>query len=223
MDIRFVFFDFAGTLDGDGLCWRERFYPIYLKNGFDISYDDFSKAFFDSNDNLPRRHNLKDLGFEKTVFLQVRDVLRYLNINNEKLACKIADEFIEDSKRKIKENTPVLEYLLSKSIKLGIISNFYGNLKRVLESLGIIRYFDVIADSGVLGVSKPSLGIFNYALNALEAKPSLSAMVGDAYERDIVGAHNLGMYHFYITDKDYKSCCEKLYMIRNMRELTRYI
>lgn len=223
MDIKFIFFDFGGTLDDDGVCWRKRFYPIYLKNGFDISYDDFSKAFFNSDDNLAVRHRLKNLGFNETVLLQVKDVLDYLKVNDEKLVQKIANEFIDYSKKNINQNIPLLKYLLSKNIKLGIISNFYGNLESVLESLGIRKYFEVIADSGVIGEIKPSPIIFEYALNTIGAKPYNSAMVGDAHHRDIIGAHNMGMYHFYITNETPQKCCEKLYTIKNIRELIKYV
>lgn len=223
MDLKFIFFDFGGTIDSDGICWRDRFYNIYLENGIKISYEEFSKAFFDSDDNLPKRYNLSGKGFEETVYLQVNDVLKYLNLENENLRKKIADKFIYDSKKKVCENIPLFKYLKNKNITLGIISNFYGNLNDVLESLYIRDFFEVVADSGVIGSIKPSITIFNYALEKVNADIKSSAMVGDAYHRDIIGAHNVGMYHFYISKEERNKCCEKFFLIKNIRELIKYV
>ncbi|MCX7641153.1 MAG: HAD family hydrolase [Elusimicrobiales bacterium] len=223
MDIDFIFFDFGGTIDSDGIHWRKRFYDIYLKYGLNLTYENFSKAFFDSDDNLPFRHNLSNLGFDETVQLQVKDVLKYLGIEDNELINKIANEFIETSRKKVFENIPLFKYLILKKKKLGIISNFYGNLTKVLNSLSIDTYFSVIADSTVVGAIKPSPEIFYYALNKVGAEPNKSAMIGDAYHRDIVGAHSLGMYHFYISSDEKTTCCEKLYKIKNIRELIKYV
>lgn len=224
MQIKYIFFDFGGTIDSDGIHWRKRFYEIYKKNGIDITYDDFSKAFFDSDDNLHLRHTLKGKGFDETVQLQVNDVLKYLKLENEALAKKIADKFIEETKIKICENIPLFKYLKNKNIRLGIISNFYGNLNEVMKSLYIRDFFDVIADSGIVGETKPSPKIFRYALEKLNAEIEKSAIVGDAYHRDIIGAHNIGIYHFYISQEEKKErCCQKLFIIKNIRELIRYV
>lgn len=224
MEIKFIFFDFGGTIDSDGIHWRKRAYPLYLKHGINISYDEFSKAFFDADDNLHIRHNLKNSGFDETVRYQVADLLEYLKINNRDLVEKISSEFINDARKKVEENIPLFQYLKSKKIKLGIISNFYGNLIKVLQSLNISEYFDIVTDSGVIGHIKPSKEIFIHAINAINADPLKSAMVGDAYHRDIAGAHNIGMYHFYVNpENDKKPCCERFINIKNIRELMKYV
>ncbi|MCX7905532.1 MAG: HAD family hydrolase [Elusimicrobiales bacterium] len=224
MNVDFIFFDFGGTIDSDGIHWRKRFYDIYLKNGLNLTYDDFSKAFFDADDNLSIRHDLKNLGFDETVKLQVEDVLKYIGKYDKNLLERISNEFIESSRKKVSENIPLFKYLIHQKKKLGIISNFYGNLPIVLKSLSIDIYFEVIADSTIVGALKPSKDIFNYALTKIGAEPDRSAMIGDSYERDIVGAHSVGMYHFHISEnKNYKLCCNKLYIIKNIRELIKYV
>ena len=224
MKLKFIFFDFGGTLDFDGIHWRKRFYDIYLKNGINLTYDEFSKAFFDCDDNLPFRHNLKNLGFDETVYLQVSDVFKYLKIDDEKKLQLIADEFITQSKKYIERNKKILEKLKEKQIKLGIISNFYGNLDSVLKSLDIYDYFDVVADSGVVGYTKPSKEIFDYAFSKINAIKELSAMVGDSFERDIKSSHNYGIYHFYLTHQPpTEKCCRKLYIIQKTTDILNYV
>jgi len=224
MKLKFIFFDFGGTLDSDGIHWRKRFYDIYLKNGINLTYEDFSKAFFDSDDNLHLRHNLKNLSFDETVYLQVRDVFKYLRIDDEEKIKSIAKEFIDKSKNYINRNKNVLQKLKEKGIKLGVISNFYGNLESVLKSLGIYDFFDAVADSEVAGYIKPSKEIFDYAINKLNAQKEFSAMVGDSFERDIKSSHNYGIYHFYLTQEPpTEKCCDKLYIISKTKDILNYV
>lgn len=224
MKIKTIFFDFGGTLDSDGIHWRKRFYDIYTRNGINMDYDSFSNAFFDSDDNLHIRHNLKGIGFDETIKLQVKDVLNYLKINNEEIEKKISDEFIQSSRKKIDENRKILEVLKSKGHTLAIISNFYGNLDSVIRSLGIDKYFSFIADSGVIGHTKPDKEIFLAAINNTNADINISAMVGDTIDRDIKGAHNIGIYHFYLTnDNNVDKCCNRMFIINSLKDLLDYV
>lgn len=225
MDLKYIFFDFGGTIDSNGIHWRKRFYEIYREAGINLDYETFSKAFFDSDDNLNTRHDLKNLGYKETVYLQVKDVFKYLNIKNEKLEKNIADKFINDAVNHIEKNVkPILNNLISKKIKLGIISNFYGNLTSVIKSLNLNEFFDVIADSTVIGHIKPNREIFEWAFKKINADTEKSAMVGDAYHRDISGAHNIGIYHFYLTqNNDKKICCDKMFVINRLGDLLNYV
>lgn len=49
-------------------------------------------------------------------------------------------------------------------------------------------------------------------------------MVGDAIHRDIKGAHDLNMYHFYLTnDNNIKKCCDKMFIINSLKDLLNYV
>ena len=41
-----ILFDFGGTLDSDGIAWKERFYPIYRSCGLNLDFKEFEKYFF---------------------------------------------------------------------------------------------------------------------------------------------------------------------------------
>lgn len=224
MEIKYLFFDYGGTIDCDGLSWRERFYKLYRDENIDISYEEFSKAFFDSDDNLFIRHNIKDAGFVETIYFQVNDVFKYLKISDDKKVSKIAERFISDSIKQINKNIEVFEILKSRGIKLGIISNFYGNLTKVLESLNIRKYFEVVADSQALGYTKPDIRIFEWAIEKMKAEKEKTAMVGDALHRDVKGACDTGIYHFYLTRRyeAINKCCDKLIIINSLKEILNF-
>ncbi|PIR18467.1 MAG: hypothetical protein COV48_07375, partial [Elusimicrobia bacterium CG11_big_fil_rev_8_21_14_0_20_64_6] len=165
-----LFFDYGGTIDADGTTWLERFRPIYKEAGLDIPNERFDRAFYDSDDNLHTRHALKGLDLSQTVRLQVEDVLKTLAPDRSDLIDPISARFVADCRGHFKRLTPALERL-AKRYRLGVVSNFYGNLDGLLAAEGLRPLFSVIADSGVLGITKPEAAIFLHAANAVSASP----------------------------------------------------
>ncbi len=91
------------------------------------------------------------------------------------------------------ETHRVLEHLQSR-YQLGVIANQkIWARERVVKHFGLDRYFRVMALSDEIGLSKPDLGIFHYALDAAKAQPSDAWMVGDRIDNDILPANALGM------------------------------
>lgn len=197
IDIKAVLFDFGGTLDSNGLHWRERFSVIYREAGIDTSNDAFVRAFYDSDDNLPNRFDLKFLDLEQTVRLQVGCVLDSLHVSQNKFLSKITSRFVEESRSALSENRPILERL-ARDYRLGIVSNFYGNLESILKAEGLLSLFGAVADSHIVGVTKPDADLFLFATNKLGVDPSAALMVGDSLSRDMRGAENLAMPHAWM-------------------------
>lgn len=187
-----LLFDYGGTLDADGTTWLERFRPLYKEAGLDIPKDRFDRAFYDADDNLPARHSLKGLNLAQTVRLQVGDTIHALAPDRSDLIDPIADSFVADCRGQFRRLTPVLERL-ARRYRLGIVSNFYGNLDGILAAEGLRPLFSVVADSGVLGVTKPEPAIFLHAAKAVSASPADCVMIGDSIKRDMAGATRVGM------------------------------
>ena len=74
-----------------------------------------------------------------------------------------------------------------------MISNSDGHIEKLLTDCGLAKYFDVIVDSSVLGIRKPDVKIFEFALKEMKSNPAESLFVGDSYEIDILGAENAGL------------------------------
>lgn len=77
-------------------------------------------------------------------------------------------------------------------VPVGIVSNSEGRLAELVDELGWGGDFDVVVDSGRLGIDKPSPEIFLHACAALGAEPSELLHVGDAWEADVQGALGVG-------------------------------
>lgn len=187
-----LLFDYGGTLDADGTTWLERFHPLYKEAGLDLPLERLERAFYDSDDNLHSRHALKGLDLSQTVRLQVEDVIMSVAPNRRDLIDPIAGRFVADCRAHFKRLTPALERL-SRRYRLGVVSNFYGNLDGILSAEGLRPLFSVVADSGVLGMTKPEPAIFLHAVKAVSAEPAECVMVGDSVKRDMKGAAGVGM------------------------------
>ncbi len=77
-------------------------------------------------------------------------------------------------------------------VPVGIISNSEGHLAELVTELGWGADFDVVVDSGRLGIDKPEPGIFLHACGALGVEPQSLLHVGDAWEADVQGALGVG-------------------------------
>lgn len=215
-----VLFDFGGTLDSNGLTWLDRFHPIYVAHGIHTSKEEFAKAFYKSDDHLPARFSLHELDLPRTLKLQVDCVLETLAPERAGDAQKIADAFLEESRRSLRRAEPVLRRLKTRW-KLGIVSNFYGNLEAILAGEGLRGLFDAVADSGRLGCVKPEPAIFRAALAALGAAAGDSWMVGDSLHRDMRGAEAAGLRHAWLRGPQPASavCCARARVLSSLDEL----
>jgi HAD superfamily hydrolase (TIGR01509 family) len=207
--IETVLFDFGGTLDSDGVAWKERFHALYQSEGLDLSADAFAPAFYAVDDALVGAL-APTTGLEETVDalttnLEAELVRRGGGTGRRKTdrarGQRVASRFLSDMSFAFARNRPVLE-ALSERYRLGVVSNFYGNLEAACESSGLGRLFGVMADSQRVGAEKPEPAIFHAALTALDAAPETTIMVGDSLRRDYEGARRSGMGFIWIAPED---------------------
>jgi HAD superfamily hydrolase (TIGR01549 family) len=207
--IETVLFDFGGTLDSDGVPWKERFRALYRTEGLDLSAEAFAPAFYAADDALVGAL-APTAGLEETVDTLTTNLDAELARRSDGTGQRridrargerVASRFLSDMSFAFARNRPVLE-ALSERYRLGVVSNFYGNLEAVCESSGLGRLFGVMADSQRVGAEKPEPAIFHAALAELQAKPETTIMVGDSLRRDYEGARRCGMGFIWIAPED---------------------
>ncbi|MBI3012001.1 MAG: HAD family hydrolase [Elusimicrobia bacterium] len=217
--VRSILFDFGGTLDSDGIAWKERFFPIYRSQGVPWSFPEFERYFYVSDDAIAEK-KLKRVGYFKTVQMQVDLVLKAGGSYRKSLAHAIAEKFYKDSLKTIRRNIPLLRRL-NRNYRLGIVSNFYGNMPVICQEAGLRPFLDVVADSALVGQIKPDPKIFRFALEKVGCDPEQTLFVGDSVSRDMQGAKSMGMPHVWLQapDSKWKPCCEKEGRIQMLTEL----
>ena len=203
--IETLLFDFGGTLDANGVAWKERFYTFYQAEGLDIAADAFESCFFAADDalvgSLPPTTDLAGTVHALVVNIEAELVRRGVAVdkagiangrNNCERSMRVASRFLSEASAAFARNRPVLE-TLGKRYRLGIVSNFYGNLEAVCHGAGLTSLFGALVDSHCVGASKPEPAIFHAAFRELRAKPETTVFIGDSLRRDREGARRTGM------------------------------
>jgi HAD superfamily hydrolase (TIGR01509 family) len=186
-----ILLDVGGTLDADGRHWRGRFHRLFLKRGYRIDPGSFARAYFDADDFLAVRYPLETMGLRETVRALAESLCRNLP-GTAGILEDVARQFTEDAVTHINRNKGVLSQLKSR-YRIGLVSNYYGNLENAILETGLDRYVDVVIDSDRIGARKPDPLIFWTALEALDSSPAEALFVGDSLTRDILGAQQIGI------------------------------
>ena len=197
-------FDFGGTLDSDGQHWLDRFYAIYADIGLpEIPKTRIKEAFDWADEQAELDPSMRSAGLRQMIERHVHWQFQKLGLESPTLAAKAAAAFITPSDRILRRNRHVFEKLSHAGLKLGIISNFYGNIEALCREFAFFSFLNVILDSAVVGLKKPDPKLFGLAMERLKLPAEAIAFVGDSYERDILPAKALGMRTFWlIGDKD---------------------
>ncbi|MDQ6781067.1 MAG: HAD family hydrolase [Candidatus Eremiobacteraeota bacterium] len=130
-----------------------------------------------------------------------RKALARHGVEDAALATKIARRYDAARLERVElfpETLPVLHQLHGR-YKLAIITNGFAETHEAkIARLELSRFFDVIVLAGEMQLVKPDPSVFRHALEAAQASAQESVMVGDRYERDIVGAHAAGLRAIWI-------------------------
>ncbi|MCG8547489.1 MAG: HAD family hydrolase, partial [Alphaproteobacteria bacterium] len=187
--IEAVLFDYGGTLDSNGVPWKERFQALLAAEGHDLPPPVFDPAFYTADDALVGGVP-KDFSYEDTVMRLAENLVAGLGLDLPDLAARLGRRFLDESLRQVAANAAVLD-ALSRRYRLGIVSNFYGNLERVCRDAGIAGYMAVMVDSTRVGCTKPDAAIFDAALIGLGTEAAKTVFVGDSLRRDRTGAEGM--------------------------------
>ncbi|CAJ36270.1 HAD family hydrolase [Methanocella arvoryzae] len=97
----------------------------------------------------------------------------------------------------------VLDSLNSTGVKLGLISNTGRtpgrSMRKIMDRLGILRYFKVTTFSNEAGYLKPDGRIFASTLDLLRTVPEKAVHVGDHPMLDVQGSKEFGMKCIHFT------------------------
>jgi len=129
---------------------------------------------------------------------------------------------MSDSAATFERNRPVLK-ALSERYRLGIVSNFYGNLEAVCDSAGLCSFFEVLVDSHCVGAEKPDPAIFRAALDGLRATPEETMFIGDSLRRDREGARRMGMRFIWIAPPEVQSEQSGQQSVTDLRDITKFL
>jgi FMN phosphatase YigB (HAD superfamily) len=198
---RAILLDFGGTLDADGIHWCPRFHDAYRQLGGTLDYRDFETLFKTSEAMLAALPGIRTLGFRGAIDAQVRLLVGLLPGAATVPGGQLARRLHRAAVATVRRNRPVLERLAVR-YRLGVVSNFTGNLEPCLAELELRGLFTTVLDSAVVGIAKPDERIFAQALAGVGAQADQAWMVGDNVEADIRPAHRLGLRTCWLAPPD---------------------
>jgi putative hydrolase of the HAD superfamily len=85
--------------------------------------------------------------------------------------------------------------LRARGCKIGIVSNgFAATHHEKVDRLALRAHIDGLFLADEMRMVKPDPRVFAHACAVLGSEPSRTAMVGDRYDRDVIGAHEAGLF-----------------------------
>jgi FMN phosphatase YigB (HAD superfamily) len=215
-----ILFDFGGTLDAPGVTWKERAWRLYREAGVVSDATIFDPIFYKADDVLVGTVPAT-LGLDDTVRRVFAGVSAGLGVVDARLTEGLARRFLDDARVALHASAAVLGRL-ARGHRLGVVSNFYGNLTAVCAEAGLTPLLGAVADSTVVGVGKPDPRIFGHALAALGVGARDALFVGDSRPRDMEGARALAMPHVWVVEAGARAsapCCPEDPVIHTLDEL----
>ncbi len=188
MSIKAILWDFSGVLISE----KQGRGHVYLSQMLGIPVDVLKAYFLSEENHRMDRGEISSIDFYRTI-------LREQN-KDEALLTNIFQTFEEA----FELNQPMLEYIkeLSKSVKIGLLSNYSDRLRSMLENdLHIAHLFHDIVISSEVGTLKPDEQIYHIALSRLNVLPQEAIFVDDRIE-NIKGAARVGMYALHFQNNE---------------------
>jgi putative hydrolase of the HAD superfamily len=199
-EIRAVLLDYGGTLDGDAWHWFDHFRALYAAAGRPLDETALKAAFYAADEALAADPAVRSFGLTTMVETHVGLQLARLGIDDRVLFHRLVDGFVADTHRAWDRNQPLLRRLATR-YRLGVVSNFYGNMPALLAEAGL-GPFATVLDSALVGLRKPDPALYELAATRLVLPPGTVLHVGDSWDRDVVPARAIGMHAAWLAPAD---------------------
>ncbi|MGB3104798.1 HAD family hydrolase [Sphingobacterium siyangense] len=195
-NIKGIIFDYGGTLDTNGGHWGAVIWSGYEKYQVPVNLNAFQEAYTYAERQMALQPIIKpQFNFLEVLEAKLNVQFDYLIAAgydlDRSLAHKIAFDGYSLAKNTVEEVKPLLNSLHAK-YPIVMVSNFYGNLKSVLDDFGILPYFQSAVESAVVGVRKPDPAIYALGVTEIGLPAQEVLVVGDSYSKDMVPAKAVG-------------------------------
>ena len=222
--IQAILFDFGGTLDGNGLHWRERAYRFIQSKFPHVTREEFDRADRASVAKFVASGDGRKFGLRQTADAIFTGIYEGLELDPN-IRDLFLHNFCHDAEMSLHRNRQWLATLRA-DYRLGVISNNFGNTKGWCDDYDLSPLLEVIVDSTIIGIKKPDSGIFRAALSQLDISANEAIYVGDTYLDDMVGAKSVGMWTAWLVGDQPRRCSELSaadFQLRRIQDLNQFL
>lgn len=201
-----ILFDYGGTLDVPARHWSSVLWEAYQHAGVKTSNDAFREAYVYAERKMESNAViLPEDDFKTVLYIKALLQLDFLKVPQTAFYAHLVADYCDAL---VHRNLVVTRFLLTRlsasGYKLGVVSNFYGNLSEVLKRYALSEYFAAVIDSTVVGFRKPSPEIWQCALDQTGFSAAQTLVVGDSFNNDVVPAHQLGCQTVWLKGEMWK-------------------
>lgn len=200
--IKALAFDFGGTLDSPFLHWMSIYIKLYNEAlGLNLSRENFRDAYvyaerkMESDNPISSTHTLLETQLFKAKYqfdyLQATNVITVIDEEKEHLI-ELAAQTVTNYAAHYALLSKQVLVQLGKKYKLLLVSNYYGNVRQVVEDFGLDQLFVSITDSTIEDVRKPDPRLWQIAIERVGLEPNEVVIIGDSYKNDILPGLEIG-------------------------------
>jgi len=143
------------------------------------------------------RHRVGRADLRGTSSWIVGEALSRLGAPDDQLAGRIGNRYRdlrEEGQALLPGAIETLETLRGQEVRLALLTNGAAESQRPkIERFDLARHFDYVCIEGEFGCGKPDERVYRGALEALDAQPADTWMVGDNLEWDVAAPMRLGI------------------------------
>lgn len=204
-----LLFDYGGTLDTDGRHWSHVLWDAWQAAGVPVDEPAFREAYVHGERYLGSHDViLPEDDFHEVLLKKVALELSACGFSSDEPQTEVYRRYIAGYcngyvQRNMQETKRVLSGLKGR-YKLGLVSNFYGNIRSVLKEYGLDGFFSEVVESAEVHIRKPDPAIYALGLERMGATPGETVVVGDAFGKDILPAKQLGCKAVWIKGETWK-------------------
>ncbi len=222
-----LFFDLDHTLWDFDRNSAESLTEIYhhfeLVNHGVLSLGDFVRTFIEINTRLWNDFDQGRINHNYIREHRFRLAFEALGVANVPFGSDLGEEYLRLLPQKahlLDGAVALLDYCANKDYQLHIVTNGFDSIQASkMQSSGIHHYFQQVVTNEKAQAKKPDARIFAYALQAADARPTESLMIGDNWEADIMGALRFGIDAAFYNPKKLTFGQKPTYDIQHLDEL----
>ena len=197
-----VLFDLDDTLHDDTAAYRAAArsvaQTVAQQHGIDAhaladAYERAATAFWSA---LTAEHLSHAIGDERERMWH--EALCAVGLDDRALALRCADGYVRARAGALELSPGALDVLVAlreRGCKLGLVTNgFAATHHDKIDRLGLRERMDAFFIADEVGMIKPDPELYRHACRVLGSEPARTAMVGDRYGRDVLGAHEVGLF-----------------------------
>lgn len=224
-EYKHILFDLDRTLwdfETNSRTTLEHLYKNHLlENNIDV--DDFIKAYHKYNNRLWAEYTAGNIKKDKLRQMRFFLTLKQFKVNNYDLAARLDLDYVRICPTQtalFPHTLELLDFLHARGYPMYILTNGFLETQQVkLHAAGIDGYFKRMYDSETIGHAKPSIGIFQYVLDDLQAQASECIMIGDDWKADIQGAAKMDIDQVFFNPHQIKVDGKATYEITSLKEV----